>query len=35
MTPPVVRLDGVGRTFPGPPPVEALHPASLVIERGD
>jgi putative ABC transport system ATP-binding protein len=25
----------VGRTFPGPPPVEALHPASLVIERGD
>jgi putative ABC transport system ATP-binding protein len=35
MTPPVVRLDGVGRTFSGPPPVEALHPASLVIERGD
>ena len=35
MTPPVVRLDGVGRTFAGPPPVEALHPASLVIERGD
>jgi putative ABC transport system ATP-binding protein len=35
MTPPVVLLDGVGRTFPGPPPVEALHPASLVIERGD
>ena len=32
---PVVALDGVSRTFEGPPAVEALHPADLVIGRGD
>ncbi|MEL6982797.1 MAG: ABC transporter ATP-binding protein [Actinomycetota bacterium] len=32
---PVVHLDGVGRTFPGPPEVHALRGADLVIERGD
>ncbi len=32
---PVVVLDGVSRTFPGPPPVEALRSADLEIERGD
>ncbi|MGF1599766.1 MAG: ABC transporter ATP-binding protein [Acidimicrobiales bacterium] len=32
---PVVALDGLARTFPGPPPVEALHPSHLVIDRGD
>ena len=31
---PVVALDGVARTFPGTPPVEALKPASLQLERG-
>ncbi len=31
---PVVALDGVGRTFPGPPPVTALSGAYLVVERG-
>ena len=34
-TAPVVVLQGVGRTFPGPPPVTALRSADLVIERGD
>jgi putative ABC transport system ATP-binding protein len=34
-TPPVVSLEAVGRTFPGPPEVHALHSADLVIERGD
>jgi putative ABC transport system ATP-binding protein len=32
---PVVVLDGLSRTFPGPPEVEALRSADLVIERGD
>ena len=32
---PVVVLEGVGRTFPGPPPVEALHGVDLVIGTGD
>lgn len=31
---PVVELAGLGRTFPGPPPVQALAGADLVIERG-
>jgi putative ABC transport system ATP-binding protein len=35
MTVPVVELDGAARVFPGPPPVEALKPADLRIERGD
>jgi putative ABC transport system ATP-binding protein len=32
---PVIELDGLARTYPGPPPVCALRPASLVIEAGD
>lgn len=33
--PPVVELRGVGLTYPGPPPVEALHPCDLTVRRGD
>ena len=32
---PVIELRGLARTYPGPPPVPALHPADLVIEAGD
>jgi len=32
---PVIELRGLARTYPGPPPVPALRPASLVIEAGD
>jgi putative ABC transport system ATP-binding protein len=32
---PVIELRGLGRTYPGPPPVPALRPADLVIEAGD
>jgi putative ABC transport system ATP-binding protein len=32
---PVIELRGVARTYPGPPPVPALRPASLVIGAGD
>jgi putative ABC transport system ATP-binding protein len=32
---PVIELDGLARTYPGPPPVAALRPASLVIGAGD
>ena len=35
MTLPVVELDGAARTFPGTPPVEALKPTDLIIDRGD
>jgi putative ABC transport system ATP-binding protein len=35
MTRPVIELDGLARTYPGPPPVPALRPADLVIEAGD
>ncbi|GAA4927391.1 ABC transporter ATP-binding protein [Actinoplanes utahensis] len=35
MTGPVIRFTGVGRTYPGPPPVPALHPCDLVIEHGE
>lgn len=31
----VVRLEGLGRTFSGPPAVHALRAADLVIEHGD
>jgi putative ABC transport system ATP-binding protein len=33
--PPVIELRGLTRTYPGPPPVEALRPAGLTIEEGD
>jgi putative ABC transport system ATP-binding protein len=32
---PVIELRGLARTYPGPPPVHALRPASLVIHAGD
>jgi putative ABC transport system ATP-binding protein len=32
---PVIALHGVGRTYPGPPPVCALRPADLIVERGE
>ena len=35
MTDPVIRFAGVGRTYPGPPPVPALRPCDLLIERGE
>lgn len=31
---PVIELQKVGRTFPGPPPVEALLPTELALHRG-
>jgi putative ABC transport system ATP-binding protein len=34
MDAPVIELRGLARTYPGPPPVQALHPAGLVIEAG-
>ena len=35
MTVPVIELRALARTYPGPPPVPALRPASLVIGAGD
>ena len=35
MIAPVIELDGLTRTYPGPPPVPALRPADLVIQAGD
>ncbi len=35
MTTPVIELRGLARTYPGPPPVDALRPADLVIDQGD
>ncbi|WP_203670299.1 ATP-binding cassette domain-containing protein, partial [Cellulomonas pakistanensis] len=32
---PVVELRGVAREFPGDPPVVALRPSDLRVERGD
>ncbi|MEU2389423.1 ABC transporter ATP-binding protein [Streptomyces sp. NPDC007369] len=32
---PVVRFEGVGLTYPGPPPVRALRPCDLTVGRGD
>jgi len=32
---PIVELDGVRRTFPGPPPVEAVRDATLRVDEGD
>ncbi len=33
--PPVVELRGVSKTYPGPPPVEALRPSDLTIRQGE
>jgi putative ABC transport system ATP-binding protein len=35
MTPPVIELRGIARTYPGPPPVPALRPSDLDINEGD
>jgi putative ABC transport system ATP-binding protein len=35
ISPPVIELRGVARTYPGPPPVCALRPADLTVERGE
>jgi putative ABC transport system ATP-binding protein len=35
MSVPVIELDGLARTYPGPPPVCALRPARLLIAEGD
>jgi len=32
---PAIELRGLARTYPGPPPVEALRPSDLVIYEGD
>jgi putative ABC transport system ATP-binding protein len=32
---PVIRMRGAGRTYPGPPPVRALHDVDLVVEAGE
>lgn len=33
--PPVIELVEIGRTFPGPPPVEALKPSDMTIRSGE
>jgi putative ABC transport system ATP-binding protein len=33
--PAVIHLEGLGLTYPGPPPVTALHPCDLRIEHGE
>ncbi|MGW6917410.1 ABC transporter ATP-binding protein [Kitasatospora sp. NPDC054939] len=33
--PPVIALRGVGRSWPGEPPVTALHPCDLTVRRGE
>jgi putative ABC transport system ATP-binding protein len=33
--PAVIDLEGLGLTYPGPPPVTALHPCDLRIEQGE
>jgi putative ABC transport system ATP-binding protein len=35
MPTPVIELRGLARTYPGPPPVEALRPADLFVAVGD
>jgi putative ABC transport system ATP-binding protein len=34
-TSPVIELRGVGLTYPGPPPVDALHPCDLEVASGE
>ncbi|GAA5005272.1 ABC transporter ATP-binding protein [Kitasatospora paranensis] len=31
----LIRLEGLGRSFAGPPPVTALHPTDLAVRRGE
>ncbi|MBW8826428.1 MAG: ABC transporter ATP-binding protein [Acidobacteria bacterium] len=35
MTPPVLELDHVTKTYPGDPPLEVLHAVNLAIEEGE
>ncbi|RKE20279.1 ABC transporter ATP-binding protein [Streptomyces sp. TLI_171] len=35
MSIPVLEFENVGLTYPGPPPVRALHSCDLVVEHGD
>jgi putative ABC transport system ATP-binding protein len=35
VVPPVIELRGVGRSFPGDPPVVALHPSDLRVHAGE
>jgi putative ABC transport system ATP-binding protein len=35
MTDPVLHFEAVSRTYPGSPPVPALYPCDLVIEKGE
>jgi putative ABC transport system ATP-binding protein len=35
MTSPVIHFEGVGLTYAGPPPVEALRPADLTVHQGE
>ncbi len=35
MSEPVVRIEGLGKSYPGPPPVAALQPATFQIDQGD
>ncbi|MCJ1679294.1 ABC transporter ATP-binding protein [Streptomyces sp. APSN-46.1] len=32
---PVIEFRGVALTYPGPPPVRALHPCDLLVRRGE
>ena len=32
---PVILLRGIGMTYPGPPPIEALRPADLTVTQGE
>ncbi|MFI9339504.1 ABC transporter ATP-binding protein [Streptomyces althioticus] len=32
---PVIEFRGVGLTYPGPPPVRALHACDIVVEQGE
>ncbi|WP_328594314.1 ABC transporter ATP-binding protein [Actinomadura macrotermitis] len=32
---PVIALEGVSRTYPGPPPVTALHRVDMTVNRGE
>ncbi|MFD8255851.1 ABC transporter ATP-binding protein [Streptomyces werraensis] len=32
---PVISFRGIGLTYPGPPPVEALRPCDLTVDRGE
>ena len=35
MNDPLIALQGVGLTYPGPPPIAALQPCDQVVGRGE